>query len=204
MLIKRSRVWRSSTPSDGASSDSYKMQSTFSLGEPCRKTKTQSLIYTSDRGKPHKSLSISPGTASESAVLMRMKMLGASCWKCSCRHRTADAPCHQLHKGPAGAQCGCCGQSFQLLQLKWTVIKKAKLQAILEDSLVQTIFSAKTHSLSTVIFAVHVSDGECKHIPVCGVKTGKSYQKYRSFPKMSSISQNTTAPSFTPFIFLKL
>lgn len=59
------------------------MQSASSLGETCRKIKIQSLIYMCEWGKLHKSLSISPGTASESAVPMGMKMFESSCRKCS-------------------------------------------------------------------------------------------------------------------------
>lgn len=80
-------------------------------------------MYMCHRGKLHTSLSISPGTASESVMLVRMQMFENSSWKCSCRHRAADALCHQLHRHhrePAGTQHGYFGQSFQLLELNWT------------------------------------------------------------------------------------
>lgn len=54
------------------------------------------------------------------------------------------------------------------------MLKRAKLQEILGNSLIQTIFSAKAQSLSAAMFAVHIFDGACKHIPVCGGKIGKS------------------------------
>lgn len=54
------------------------------------------------------------------------------------------------------------------------MLKKAKLQENLGNSLIGTFFSAKAQSLSEAMFAVHIFDRACKHIPVCGGKIGKS------------------------------